>query len=78
MRKKETGHSYSVAQIEFYGNTVVTVDGCKEILEYEPETVKLNVGRYNVRFTGKDLTLKNLTDKQITVEGCFYNLEFEC
>ncbi|PWM46596.1 MAG: hypothetical protein DBX47_02110 [Clostridiales bacterium] len=77
MRKKETP-AYTGAQIEFYGNSVVTVDGCKEILEYEPETVKLNVGRYNIRFVGKNLTLKNLTDKTITVEGCFYNLEFNC
>lgn len=63
-------------QIEFCGHREVTVFGCKAILEYEPETVKLNVGKYNIRLNGNGLVLKSLNPEAVMIAGTFTGLEF--
>lgn len=65
-------------QIEFRNNRQALVDGCKNILEYEPETIKLDVGCYNIRINGTGLELKNMSDKCIIIEGCISGLDFCC
>ncbi len=63
-------------QIEFCGNRQVLVEGCRGILEYEPETIKLNTGKYNIRLNGRELQLKHLAMGTVLVEGCLTGLEF--
>ena len=76
--EKKEHFTYSGPQIEFRNNRQVIVDGCRCILEYEPETVKLNVGSYNIRINGNCLALKNLTNQSVMIEGCISGLEFNC
>lgn len=76
MERERKGCRGSDPQIEFLGNRQVLVEGCGGILEYEPETVKLRTGKYNIRLNGRDLRLKHLTMGVILVEGCLTGLEF--
>lgn len=65
-------------QIEFRNNRQALIDGCKNILEYEPETIKLDVGCYNIRINGTALELKNMSDRCVMIEGCISGLDFCC
>lgn len=77
-RKKPPKPSYYGPQIEFRDNKQVVVDGCKRIIEYEPETIKLHVGGYNIRINGSELALKTLSEKTVMIEGNIMGLEFHC
>ena len=63
-------------QLEFSSNRQLVVDGCKSILEYEPETVKLKLYMYNVRIIGHDLMLNNLSNETVLITGFIQSLEF--
>jgi sporulation protein YqfC len=63
-------------QLEFSSNRQLVVDGCKSILEYEPETVKLKLYMYNVRIIGHDLILNNLNNETVMITGFIQSLEF--
>ena len=65
-------------QIEFRGNRQAIVEGCRNILEYEPETVKLDVGCYNIRMNGTGLKLRSMSDRCVMIEGCLSGLDFCC
>ena len=67
-----------IPQIEISGDRQVIVEGCKYILEYEPETVKLDVGKFNLRITGTDLTLISLADASVMIEGGVLGVELHC
>ena len=64
------------SRVEFREDREVYVDGCVSVLEYEPETVKLNVGKYNIRIYGTGLHLTSLNDRSIRIDGRMQGLEF--
>jgi len=65
------------AHIELMGNREAIVDGCRGVLAYDENLVRLNAGNCIVKITGRSLNIKNLTQTQAIVEGFFLSLEFE-
>lgn len=66
----------SCSHIELVSNCCAMVDGCKSVLEYDDTTIKLNLGKSSVRFTGYDLTIKSLSLEQAMIEGKIITLDF--
>ncbi len=64
--------------IEIISNCCALVDGCKGIMEYSENLIKLSLGKKAVCFQGNSLTIKSLAMEQAMVEGFIVNVEFCC
>lgn len=62
--------------IEIISNTCALVDGCRGVMEYNGELIKLSLGKTAVAFHGTDLTIKSLSMAQAMVEGFIMSVEF--
>lgn len=63
-------------QMELLGNREAIVEHCQGVLEYSDRLVRLNAGRMTIKFTGRGLQLKNMSDSSVVVEGYFTSIEF--
>ncbi len=62
--------------VQLTGNRSAVVDGCDGIVDYDEEKVILRTGRLTVRFSGKDLRLKRLTENSAVIEGIISAVEY--
>lgn len=62
--------------IELTGNRMAVVDGCDGIVDYDEERVILRTGRLTVRFLGRGLRLKRLTENSAVIEGLISTVEY--
>lgn len=67
----------SLAHIEAEGNREIAVDGCKGILEYDENRIKINTGSLVITFCGSDLEIKVYSDVQTVITGEIITIEFE-
>ena len=65
-----------MAHFELSGNREVVVDGCKGVLEYDENVIRLMAGKLTVRFTGRGLELRNLRKDSAIIEGFITTIEF--
>ena len=63
-------------QIGIEGNREAVVDGCKGVLEYNENRIRLQTGKMIVQFSGHDLQIRSMTDKQAVVQGYITALEY--
>lgn len=66
-----------VPHIEMQGNREAVVDGCRGVLEYEEDKIKLNAGMCVLLFRGSDLTIKTYSDSLTEITGEIIAIEFE-
>lgn len=66
-----------VPHIEMQGNREAVVDGCRGVLEYEEDKIKLNAGMCVLLFRGSDLTIKTYSDSLTEITGEIIAVEFE-
>ena len=64
------------ARFEMNGNREVIVDGCRNVLEYNENEVRINAGKMIVSFMGRGMTLKCLTPDSLVIEGFITSIEF--
>ncbi len=62
--------------IQLTGNRSAVVDGCDGIVDYDNEKVILRAGRLTVRFSGRELRLKRLTESAAVIEGFISAVEY--
>ena len=62
--------------MELNSNREATIDGCKGVLEYDENVVRLNTGQGQVRLTGRGLVIRTLSQNQAVVEGFILSIEF--
>ena len=62
--------------IELDSNREAVIDGCRGVLEYDDEIVRLNTARGQVKLTGKGMVIRSLSDDQAIVSGLFLTIEF--
>ncbi len=72
MEQKGAGGSL----IQLTGNRTAVVDGCDGIVDYDDEKVILRTGRLTVRFSGRGLRLKRLTENSAVIEGFISTVEY--
>lgn len=66
----------SLPYLEMKSNREITVEGCKGILEYDKETIRINTGNMVVTFKGRGLNIKCLTVTSVVIEGFITAIEF--
>lgn len=66
-----------MAHFEFSGNREAVIEGCRGILEYDENIVRLKAGKLTVRILGRGLTLRNLRRDSAIVSGFIASVEFE-
>lgn len=62
--------------IELRGNREALIEGCKGILEYDTQVIRVNTGSMVVSFCGRGLNIKCLTVSSLIVEGYITSVEF--
>ena len=65
-----------LAQVVLLGNREAVVERCQGVLEYTDERIRLDTGRLQVRFSGRDLRLKRMDETGVTVEGFIVAIDF--
>ena len=63
-------------QVVIYGNQRVTVEGFRSILEYEPDHIKLDLGKTKMRVWGGGLEIVLMNRGTIVIRGTIVNLEY--
>jgi len=62
--------------IEAAGNRELVIDGCKGILEYGNDCIKVDAGRVAVRVEGRCLTLTSMSGDTLVISGRICKVEF--
>ena len=62
--------------MQFSSNREVTVDGCKGIMEYCTESIKINTGKLIIAFNGRGLNIKCMTETSVIICGYITSVEF--
>jgi len=63
-------------QVELAGNTEAVISGCTGVLEYNPSAIRLAGKNLSVKFTGRGLALRALTQNSAIVQGYILSIEF--
>ena len=66
----------SMPEIEMHGNRSAMVEGCRGILEYAENVVRINANSMILCFNGRGLRIKYLGDSGIEIAGVISSLEF--
>ncbi len=61
---------------EINGNKEAIIEGCKCILQYDENTVRISVKGMSVSFCGRNLKIKCLTPDSLIVQGLIMSVEF--
>ncbi|MGL5972138.1 MAG: YabP/YqfC family sporulation protein [Oscillospiraceae bacterium] len=64
------------SQIELLNNKEAIIEGCKGILEYDENTIRLNLGKMSVKFMGDNLSVKSMSGDNIILQGVITTIEF--
>ncbi len=67
---------FSEGKIELYGNREAVVDGCRGVLEYDETTIKLNMGKSRITFSGSGMLIRAYDKDHAEIEGSFSSVEF--
>ena len=66
----------NASKIELISNREATVDGCMGILEYSGEIIRINTGTTVVKFSGRDLNIRSMSEKNVWITGYILSVEF--
>ena len=63
-------------RIELCGNRRAVIEGSGGVLEYDTVVVRLRLGRFSVRITGRNLRIRCMTGTTMIVEGFLSGVEY--
>ena len=63
--------------IQMSSNREVLIDGCRGLLEYGDEKIRVNVGNGVVQLVGRGLEIESLSYKAVVISGYILSVEFE-
>lgn len=63
-------------QLTVLSNCEATLEGCREIKEYDGEKIKFNIGNMTVCFCGNNLVIKNYGSDFAVICGEFSDISF--
>lgn len=72
----KTSEIMNPATIDMISNKEAIVCGCRGVIEYDENTVKVNCGTIIVFFQGMNLSIKALSIEEIIVSGEIMKIEF--
>jgi sporulation protein YqfC len=62
--------------IQLEGNSELILDGCKGIMEYETDRIKICTDTVAVTVTGDSLTIRTFALEQIIISGKILSVDF--
>ena len=71
-----TPSTLGAAQIELSGNREAVIDGCKGVVEYDTDSVRLAIPNMTVLFRGRGLVMRCLTGESVIIDGVIDAIEF--
>lgn len=66
----------SSSHIEISSNREAFVDGCRGIIDYDEDHIKVNIGNGTACFFGRGLEIKSLSAHQAVIRGFIMKIEF--
>ena len=66
---------YRLPELEIRGGVILT-EGCRKILDFEPQKLCLDLGRIVVTFYGQGLHIESLNGKRAVVGGAVARIDF--
>ncbi|MBR7071677.1 MAG: YabP/YqfC family sporulation protein [Clostridia bacterium] len=63
-------------RLELFSNLSFTLEGCKGILEYRDDYIKMKISKGSVTLCGEKLTVVSFQGKNIQIAGRIFSLEF--
>lgn len=67
----------SSVYIEMMGNSELTIEGCKGILEYDSSIIRVSVGSAAIAVKGRGLSIKCLSLGCVVISGVISGIEYE-
>ncbi len=64
------------SKITINSNKEIIIEGLRNVLEYEQEKIKLNLGNKTLLILGTNLTINSLTINGVVITGIINSLEF--
>lgn len=64
------------AQIELSENREAIIEGCRSILNYDENLIKLDLGEIQVSFSGKNLIVSRMNAENAVIEGEIEQISF--
>lgn len=64
-------------QLTILSNREATLEGCREIKEYDDGRIKFSIGNMNVCFCGNNLVIKNYGGDYAVICGEFSDISFD-
>ncbi len=62
--------------IHICGNSEISVDGCRGVVDYYETVIKLRITDGFVTFSGNNLTITDFTESSAVIKGDLQNIEF--
>ena len=62
--------------LEINGNNEVIVEGCKSIVEYDENIIKISTKKMFIQFLGRNLRIKCLNTDSLVIQGFITSIEF--
>lgn len=63
-------------RLEILSNNTMLVEGCKKILDYNSDYIKLKLDKISLIVFGRDFKVITFEEKQIKISGTIVSLEF--
>ena len=76
MKLKSTKEDIIKGNIELFGNKQIIVDGCKGVIDYNEDFLKLDLGKIVLKVTGRNLIIDSYIYEQIDLKGEIVSVEF--
>ena len=70
------GSLSDMARIELTSNRRAVIEGCRGIVEYGEEVIRLSTDNGIVRFMGRSLHMNSMTEDRAVIEGIILSLEY--
>ena len=64
------------AKIEMLGNREIIIDGCKGVIDYDENTIKLNIGDLALCLVGTDMVIESFDSGVAIIRGRFAEISF--
>lgn len=68
--------NFGESKITINSNKEAIIEGCRNILEYEDDRIKLNLGNKTLLIIGDSLSITSITVSGVVVVGNISGLEF--
>ena len=62
--------------IELTGNRELLIEGSKGVLEYTPDTIRVNTTGMMIVIEGRELNLRCISDSALMIDGFIKSLDF--